>query len=231
MLDGYLPLLLQGATVTISVAFSTLLAAFAVGALSAWGALAGPWAVRALISGYTTVARGVPELVLILLVYYGLPQILQAAVRSLGWTDFSLNLAPFAAGVVTLGLVYGAFMAEVLRAAYLAVPKGQLEAARAVGMAPGRMTRRITLPLMLPICIASIGNIWMVIVKATALMSAIQLEDLMRKATLAANATRKPFSMFLAAAALYLAITLVSLAVQALIERRLSRGRRPANGL
>jgi His/Glu/Gln/Arg/opine family amino acid ABC transporter permease subunit len=231
MLDGYLPLLLQGATVTISMAFSTLLAAFTVGALAAWGALAGPRAVRVLIGGYTTVARGVPELVLILLVYYGLPQVLQAAVRGLGWTDFSLNLAPFAAGVVTLGLVYGAFMAEVLRAAYLAVPKGQLEAARAVGMAPGRMTRRITLPLMLPICIASIGNIWMVIVKATALMSAIQLEDLMRKATLAANATRKPFSMFLAAAALYLAITLVSLAVQALIEHRLSRGRRPANGL
>jgi His/Glu/Gln/Arg/opine family amino acid ABC transporter permease subunit len=220
MLEGYLPFLLEGAVVTVSVALLSFLGSILFGLAGAAAKLSRHGLIRGAAGAYTTVIRGVPELVLILLIYYGLPILIQNGLRGIGFIEARLDLDPFTAGVFTLSLIYGAFTTEVFRGAYQSLDKGQNEAAQAIGMKPVQIGWRVILPQMVPLCIAGMSNIWMVIVKATALMSAIQLDELMRKADLAAGATRRPFDMILAAAVIYLAITAISVLVQRGVEHR-----------
>jgi len=221
MLGGYLPFLLDGAVVSISVALLSFFGAIILGLGGAAAKLSRHSQVlRAGAAVYTTVVRGVPELVLILLIYYGFPILLQDALRGVGFQDARLDFEPFVAGVFTLSLIYGAFATEVFRGAYQSLNVGQIEAAKAIGMTRLSIVWRITLPQMAPLCIAGMSNIWMVLVKATALMSAIQLDELMRKADLAAGATRRPFDMIMTAAVIYLLITAVSMLAQRGLERR-----------
>ncbi len=172
---------------------------------------------------YTTVIRGIPELVLILLVYYGAPTLLQDALTFFG-IDTYINVDPFIAGTLTIGFIYGAFATEVFRGAFMSVPKGQIEAARACGMGSVLAFRRILLPQMWRFAIPGLGNVWMVLIKATALISVIQLPELMRNADIAVRSTRKPFTCYFAASLIYLAITIVSLLFQQWAEKRASRG-------
>ncbi|MFW5874650.1 MAG: ABC transporter permease, partial [bacterium] len=131
-------------------------------------------------------------------------------------------------GVLTIGFIYGAFSTEVFRGAYLAVPRGQIEAARACGMSGPLTFRRILLPQMMRFALPGLGNVWMVLIKATALISVIQLPELMRSADIAARNTRKPFTFFLAASLIYLGITIISNIVQQWAEKRAERGIRRA---
>ncbi len=176
---------------------------------------------------YTTIIRGVPELVLILLVYYGAPTLIQDMFSLLG-RDIQIPVNSFFAGTATIGFIYGAFAAEVFRGAYLAVPKGQIEAARACGMGAGLTFRRIILPQMWRFALPGLGNVWMVLIKATALISVIQLPELMRNTDIASRATRKPFTCFFIASLIYLVITIVSTLFQQWAEVRASRGVRRA---
>ena len=127
-----------------------------------------------------------------------------------------------------MGVIYGAFAAEVFRGAFLAVPRGQIEAARAAGMGPALTFRRVVLPQMWRFALPGLGNVWMVLIKATALVSVIQLEELMRSADIAARATRMPFTFFFVASLFYLGITVVSMAVQRRAEAWANRGTRRA---
>lgn len=222
MLQGYLPFLLDGARVTVALALLSFLGSIVFGLIGVTAKLSRIGAIRALAGGYTTVIRGVPELIVILLIYYGLPILLRDGLQAAGFQNVRVDLNPFAVGVLTLSLIYGAFATEVFRGAYQALPVGQIEAAKAIGMRPLRTAFRVILPQMVPLCLAGMSNIWMVIVKATALMSAIQLDELMRKADLAAGATRRPFDMILAAAAIYLVITAVSVLVQHWLQYRVT---------
>jgi polar amino acid transport system permease protein/octopine/nopaline transport system permease protein/arginine/ornithine transport system permease protein len=222
------PTLLEGLQMTLLVGLASLGLAIVFGLLGAWAKLSGTRAVRIAADTYTTVIRGVPELVLILLIYYGVPTLVQPMVRSWGVEGFRLDLDPFTAGTITLGFIYGAFATEVFRGAYMAVPKGQIEAAVACGMGRALIFRRILFPQMMRFALPGLGNVWMVLIKATALMSVIQLEEMMRKAEIAAGATRMPFTFFLAAALLFLLITVVSLAIQSRLERWAARGVRQA---
>ncbi len=222
-LHGYGGLLFKGAQLTVYVGVLAMVVAILLGLTAALCKLSGSRIVRFLSETYTTIIRGIPELVLILLVYYGVPTLIQDLSALFG-KEIYLSINPFAAGVITIGFIYGAFTTEVFRGAYLAVPKGQIEAAKACGMSRSLTFRRITLPQMWRFALPGLGNVWMVLIKATALISVIQLPELMRNADIAARATRKPFTCFFAASLFYLGITIVSNIFQQWAESRASRG-------
>lgn len=214
---------------TVSIGLAAMAVAVVLGLLGAWGQRSPrPW-VRFTVGAYTTVIRGVPELILLLLIYYGAPTLIQDAAQAMGYT-VRVHLNPFVAGVITIGFIYGAFATEVFRGAFNAVPEGQREAARAMGMSPLLALRRVALPQALRIALPGLGNVWMVLIKATALVSLIQLEELMRKAKIAANATHQPFTFYVLASLLFLVITIVSVAVQHRAERWANRGHTAAQG-
>lgn len=222
-LEGYGPLLLQGAKLTIYVGVCSMVIAIVLGLAGVLCKFSRSPLVRFGVNTYTTVIRGIPELVLILLVYYGVPTLIQDISASLGRPVY-ISLDPFTAGVATIGFIYGAFSTEVFRGAYLAVPKGQVEAARACGMSGALTFRRILLPQMMRFALPGLGNVWMVLIKATALISVIQLPELMRSADIAAKNTRQPFTFFFAASLIYLCITIISNIIQQWAEKRASRG-------
>lgn len=209
-LQGYGWLLLQGLQMTVLVGLCAMLVAILFGLLGAWGKFSHSRLANWLADTYTTVVRGVPELILLLLVYYGIPKLIQDGAAALGY-EVRLDLNPFVAGFLTIGFIYGAFCTEVLRGAFLSVPRGQMEAARAIGMSRILAFRRVQLPLAMRMALPGLGNVWMVLVKATALISLIQLDELMRKAKIAATATHQPFTFYFIASLLFLAITLVSM--------------------
>ena len=226
-LKGYGWMLWQGLELTVLVGLCAMAVALVMGMIGAWAKLSPPGVGRGLAATYTTVVRGVPELLLILLVYYGVRTLIQDLATSAGH-DLIIDLNPFVAGVITIGLIYGGFATEVFRGAYLAVPRGQIEAARAIGMDRALTFRRVILPQMWRFALPGLGNVWMVLIKATALISVIQLEELMRSADIAARATRLPFTFFFVASLLYLAITIVSTVIQQRAEAWANRGVRRA---
>lgn len=226
-LEGYGWLLLQGAQLTVLVGLFSMVIAIVLGLVGSWGKLSRSRVAGALAGAYTTIIRGIPELVLILLVYYGVPTLIQDITASLG-REIIVDLNPFVAGVATIGFIYGAFASEVFRGAYLAVPKGQIEAARAMGMSAGLTFRRVTLPQMWRFALPGLGNVWMVLIKATALISVIQLPELMRNADIASRATKMPFTFYFTASLLYLVITIASMLLQQRAEAWAARGVRRA---
>jgi len=226
-LEGYEWLLLKGAKLTVYVGVCSLVIAIILGLIGALCKLSRSRLIRFAASCYTTIIRGIPELVLILLVYYGAPTLIQDILGLFGY-DIYISLNPFVAGIATIGFIYGAFTTEVFRGAYMAVPKGQIEAGRACGMNTALTFWRITLPQMMRFALPGLGNVWMVLIKATALISVIQLPELMRNADIAARATHKPFTFFFAASLIYLAITIGSNIVQQWAETRANRGVRRA---
>jgi len=222
-LKGYGWLLLEGAQLTVLVGLFSMAIAIVLGLIGAWGKLVKAKIPRTAADSYTTVIRGVPELVLILLVYYGIPTVIQDLAKAVGH-EIIIDVNPFAAGVITIGFIYGAFSTEVFRGAYLAVPKGQIEAARSAGMGPALAFRRIILPQMWRFALPGLGNVWMVLIKATALISVIQLPELMRNADIAARATHLPFTCYFAASLIYLGITIASMLIQQRAEVWADRG-------
>lgn len=222
-MQGYGHLLLDGFAVTVMVGVLSMALAIVIGLFGAWAKVGPSPAVRRLAGVYTTVVRGVPELVMILLVYYGVPTLIQDLAGAFGH-ELRLDFNSFVAGIATIGFIYGAFATEVFRGAYLAVPKGQIEAARACGMGQALVVRRVLLPQMWRFALPGLGNVWMVLMKATALVSVIELHELMRAAETGAQATRRPFTFYFAAALLYLAFTAASMAVLHRLEAWANRG-------
>ncbi len=221
-LHGYLPAILQGLWVTLSVAALSLAAACVFGLAGAVAKLSGPPPARWAADAYTTLIRGLPELVLMLAVFYGGQILLNKLADASGWD--TIDVPPFVAGVLTIGFIYGAYLTETFRGAILAIPRGQVEAAQAYGLKRGQVLRRIVLPQMVRHAIPGFANNWLVMVKATALVSIIGLDDMVHRANLAASATREPFTFFCVIALVYLAITTVSILLLARVEKRFSLG-------
>lgn len=222
-LKGYGWLLWEGVQLTVMVSVVSMAGAIIVGLLAALVKLSRSRFRTFLAEAYTTIVRGVPELVLLLLVYYGVPTLIQDLAASLGYR-FVIAINPFLAGIATITFIYGAFACEVFRGAYLNVPKGQHEAAAVLGLDRWATLRLVILPQVFRYALPGLGNVWMVLVKATALISIIQLPELMRNADVAARATRMPFTFFFAACLIYLAITLASMWAQGRAEGWASRG-------
>ncbi len=226
-MSGYYASILQGALVTVGVSLAALLFAIVLGLLGAAAKLSGQRWLVGLATVYTTLIRGVPELVLMLLIFYGGTIGLNHVMEWAG-SRRHVDINPFAAGVLTIGFIYGAYMTETFRGAILAIPRGQAEAAWAFGMGRVRTFVRITLPQMVRYALPGFTNNWLVLIKATALISLIGLQEMTYLAKQASAATREPFTFFLFAAALFLAYTSVSLWALRWLDRRYSLGVRRA---
>ncbi|RTL40289.1 MAG: ABC transporter permease [Burkholderiales bacterium] len=223
MLHGFLPSLLEGAAITLGVALSSLLIAALLGLTGALAKLSRSRIAQAVAGVYTTLIRGVPDLVLMLLVFYGGQLGINTLAPMLGHEDY-IDIDPFLAGVLTIGFIFGAYLTEAFRGAFLAVPPGQREAGLAFGMRPRQVLWRITLPQMMRHALPAISNNWLVLIKSTAIVSVIGLSDLMTRGQQAAGTTREPFSFYLAVAVIYLLFTSVSELGFAWAQRRLAIG-------
>ncbi|NMG29837.1 ABC transporter permease [Aromatoleum evansii] len=223
----YSPSLLGGAWVTLKVALLSLVLAVASGLLGAACKLSNLLPLRLWTMLYTTIVRGVPDLVMMLLVFYGGQLLLNEVIDYFEWEFIEIN--PFVAGVLTIGFIFGAYFTETFRGAFLSVSAGQLEAGRAYGMTGWQVFRRIMFPQMLRFALPGIGNNWLVLLKSTAIVSMIGLSDMTSLADQAGRSTHQPFTFYLAVCALYLAMTAVSGYVLNRMTTRYNVGVREAN--
>lgn len=223
MLHGFLPSLIEGAGVTLSVALASLAVAMFLGLLGALAKLSKLRVARSIAYVYTTLIRGVPDLVLMLLIFYGGQVAVNSIATSLGHEDY-IDINPYVAGVLTIGFIFGAYLTEAFRGAFLAVPPGQREAGLAYGMTSWQIFYRVTFPQMFRHALPGLSNNWLVLIKSTAIVSVIGLHDLMMRGQQAAGSTREPFSFYLAVAVIYLAFTSVSELVFDRLQKRFAIG-------
>ena len=222
-MNAYYTAILQGSVLTVGVSLCALLVSIILGLGGAAAKLSGRPVLVALATVYTTIIRGIPELVLMLLIFYGGTIGLNNFLEWMG-SEATVDINPFFAGVLTIGFIYGAYMTETFRGAILSIPKGQMEAAWAFGMGPLRTFVRITAPQMVRYALPGFTNNWLVLIKATALVSLIGLQEMTYLAKQASAATRAPFAFFLFTAALFLIYTTVSLYVLRRLNARYSLG-------
>ena len=225
-LRGFGPLLLQGTWMTLQLSFMSLLVSVGLGLLGASAKLSALPLLRIPAQLYTTLIRGVPDLVLMLLIFYSLQTGLTSLTDAMEWDYIEIN--PFAAGVITLGFIYGAYFTETFRCAILAVPRGQVEAATAYGLKRFQRFRFVVFPQMMRFALPGIGNNWMVMLKATALVSIIGLADLVKAAQDAGKSSYQLFYFLVVAAFIYLLITSASNVALRWLERRYNVGTREA---
>ncbi len=219
---GWGGVLLAGLFSSLQLAVGGYLLGLVIGIGGASGKLYGGPIVRDLLEVYTTLVRAIPELVLILLLYYAGTDLVNQLMHLLGLP--SVDISGLAAGIFVIGVVQGAYSTEVLRGAIKAIPPGQIEAARAYGMSPLMTLRRITLPAMLPYAVPGLSNLWLIATKDTALLAVVGFSELTLVTRQAAGSTKHYMTFFLAAGALYLAVTLISNVIIGMIEKRSRRG-------
>lgn len=222
-MSAYYTSILHGALLTVAVSLSALLVSILLGLLGAAAKLSGHRVLVSLGTVYTTIVRGIPELVLMLLIFYGGTIGANKLLEAMG-SKATLDINPFVAGVLTIGFIYGAYMTETFRGAILSIPKGQTEAAVAFGMGPVQAFVRITLPQMVRYALPGFTNNWLVLIKATALVSLIGLKEMTYLSKQASAATRSPFAFFLFSAALFLVYTSISLYALRKLNDRYSLG-------
>lgn len=215
----YLPLLLLGLRTTLLLAVSTMVIGLALGMLLAMAKMSKSWWLSRPAYAFTNFMRGIPEFLVLLIIYFGGTQVLNGILP-----EGSVEISPFGAGLTALALIFGAYASETFRAAFQSVPKGQIEAGRAYGFSSWKTFRYIQLPQIWRVAIPGLGNLWQGSVKDTALVSIVGLDDLMRKAQQASQTTREPFTFYFVASLMFLAITLVSMWIIARLEKRASRG-------
>lgn len=224
---GYGPSIFEGAIVTVELGLLSLTLAFALGLLGATAKLSSNPIARGIATLYTTLIRGVPDLVMMMLIYFGGQVLINLFTDWLYEAyeyDVFFNIDQFVAGVVAIGFIFGAYMTETFRGAFLAVEKGQLEAARAFGMNPRQVFTRVLFPQMMRHALPGIGNNWQVMLKTTALVSVIGLSDMVRLASEASKATHEPFKFFIPVVIVYLALTSLSEWLILSLTRRYSVG-------
>ncbi|MBJ8432591.1 ABC transporter permease [Acinetobacter pittii] len=220
--SGFGPLLLSGTWMTIQLALLSLLLSVIIGLIGASSKLSSIKILRYIATAYTTLIRSVPDLVIMLLLFYSLQLGLNQITEALQMDQIDIN--PFVAGVITLAFIYGAYFTETFRGAFQSVPKGQIEAAMAYGMSPWQVFNRVLFPQMMRFALPGIGNNWQVLIKATALVSIIGLTDIVKITQDAGRSTMQLFFFSIVAAAIYLAITTVSNLILMWLERRYSAG-------
>lgn len=239
-LKGYGASIFSGAILTIEVALLSLLLAMTLGMLGALAKMAPYRWARAVATLYTTIIRGIPDLVLMMLIFFGGQILLNNSLYAVNewinewmtssnpaheWTEYLpdyVDISPFVAGVLTIGFIFGAYMAETFRGAIMAVDSGELEAAKAYGMSGPMAFRRILLPQMIRHALPGFGNNWLVLLKTTALVSIIGLEDMVRVGSLAAGSTKMPFTFYMTISLIFLFFTSVSTGFLKFLEHKFS---------
>ena len=220
--DGWLDELASGTAITIGLALATLPIGIAAGFIVALGKQSAAPLIRASAHLYTTVFRGLPELLTLFIVYYGAQFAVSAASRAL--VGAPLEISPFLAGMVALGLVLSSYASEVFLSAFRAIPREQAEAGFALGLTRGQVVRRVILPQLIRIALPGLSNQWLLLLKDTALVSVITLNDLIRETQVAVSSTKEPFFFYAVACAIYLLLSVISSAGIWRIDRWASRG-------
>lgn len=215
--------LLAGCLITLQLALSALAIGLILGLLLAGAKLSRLAILRIMAEAYTAFIRATPEFLILLLVYFGSERAIRALLGTVGLSA-NFEMPPFLAAVIGLAGIFCAYAAEVFRGAYLAVPRGQIEAAIACGMSGWQVFNRVRLPQMWRFAIPGLGNLWMVLLKDTSLAAVIAVDDLLRQAKIASEVTRAPLTFYLAAGALYLVLTGLSDIMRQRLERRSQRG-------
>ncbi|MGB0466890.1 MAG: ABC transporter permease [Pontibacterium sp.] len=218
-LQGFGHLLLSGTWVTVQLALASLSVGLVLGLLGAAAKLSSSRIARTIAMLYTTIVRGIPELLLVLTLYFGGSQLLMWMAGWFGYNEY-IEIGPFIAGVAALSIAFGAYATEVFRMALLAIPKGQWESAQAFGMSPLQTFMRIILPQLWRLAIPGLGNLFQVLLKDTALVSVVGLNDLMRQAYVASGSTKEPFTFYMAAALIYLGLTVLATLTTQWLEGR-----------
>lgn len=225
-LSGFGPLILSGTLATIKLAVLSLLVAVLIGLIGATSKLSANRILRNVATGYTTLIRSVPDLVIMLLLFYSLQMLLNQVTD---WLKIAqIDIDPFLAGVVTLAFIYGAYFTETFRGAFQAVPRGQIEAGIAYGMTPWKVFCRLLFPQMMRFALPGIGNNWQVLIKATALVSIIGLSDIVKATQDAGKSSMQLLYFSVVGALIYLAITTVSNVLLVWLEHHYSAGLRKA---
>ena len=217
--------LLRGAWLTIQISISSYLVGMILGLLGAGAKLSQSRVLHWTADIYTTIVRAVPELLLIILIYYTGTSALKQLLVNFGVGE-NIDVSPFAAAVAALGFIAGAYMTEVFRGAILAVPKGQMEAARAYGMPPLLRFRRILFPQLMRYALPGLNNLWLVMIKDSSLISVVGYYELLFNGKQAAASTRDYLFFYLMTALGFLVLTIISMVASQQLERRSTRGMR-----
>ncbi|RTE67067.1 ABC transporter permease [Amphritea opalescens] len=228
-LQGFGHLLLSGTWVTIQLALTSLLVGLVFGLTGAAAKLSKNRFARWLATGYTTLVRGLPELLLVLTIYFGGSQLLMWIASGFGYDEY-IEIGPFVAGVAALSIAFGAYATEVFRMAMMEIPDGQWESGMACGMSTRRTFFRIILPQVWRLAIPGLGNLFQVLLKDTALVSVVGLNDIMRQSQVAISATKEPFTFFLVAACIYLLLTAATTGFTMFMERVANPAARESRG-
>jgi len=220
--EGWGRSLALAALMTLAVAITGFAIGVMIGILLAWGRIAGNPGIRMGCEAYTTVMRGIPDLLVIYLFYFGGSLAVTNLFQSFGREGFT-GIPPFLAGAAAIGCISGAYQSEVYRGAFRALSPGEIDAGRSVGMHRWLLFRRIIAPQVARHALPAIGNIWQMALKESALISITGLVELMRQSQIAAGSTRRPFEFYLIAAGIYLTITWVTQIGFEAMERRSRR--------
>lgn len=215
--------LLRGAWITLTLALWSMLIGLIFGLVLAGAKLSRFKPLRWLAQAYTLLIRGVPEFLILLIVFFGSDQLINAGLIALGF-EGGVEVPKFAAAVAGLSAIFAAYACEIFRGAYIAVPKGQIEAAQAIGLKRGQVFRRVRFPQMWRYAIPGLGNLWMVVLKDTSLAAVIALDELLRISKLGGETEGRQLLFFTAAGALYLVMTYLSDQGRGWAERRARRG-------
>lgn len=205
---AFFPLVLESAVLTIQLSISATILAVLFGLLGAAARLSDRLVLRVIGTGYVGIVRAVPDLVLMLLIFFGGQMLINQFVANTGLID-RFEIPKFAAGVFTIGLVFGSYMTETFRSAFLSIPKGQIEAAKACGLQTHQWLRYIVWPQIVPLALPSVTNNYLVLMKTTALVSIIGLQDVTYTALQAGRTTREPFVFLVVAMLFYLSFTIL----------------------
>jgi octopine/nopaline transport system permease protein len=208
--DGWVGAILHGATITIAVGVVSMMAGAVIGTLCGVIKWARIFPLTLVIDLYTSLVRGVPELLIIYLLFFSSVEFVTHVATAFGYAELADRGYAFIIAVIAIGTISGAYSTEVIRGALASIPAGHIEAARALGIPGTRIFRRIIVPQMLRIAIPGMNNVWQTTIKDTALVSVVGLQELMRAAFVGAGSTRNPLIFFLIAALVYLVITLIS---------------------
>ncbi|MCZ4088813.1 amino acid ABC transporter permease [Sinorhizobium psoraleae] len=219
----FLGYIVEGLTVTVGATLVGFAGALLIGATLSTLIVGSNTLPRYVASGYVTVFRALPELLFVFIVYYGLDIAMRALAARIGMAP--LEISPFAAVTIALAMQFAAYCAEIFRDARTAIPGGLIEAGEAIGLSGRKVRTRIVLPLMFINATPALGNIFLVILKVSALASVIGLEEVTRRAKVVAGTTKEPFGAFAVAAICFLIVTALATALQHYVERRTNFGR------
>lgn len=220
--EGWGDDLLHGVFVTVSLALVTLPLGLLIGFIVALSKQSSEPSLRLAGNIYTTIFRGLPELLTLFLVFYGAQIGIQQVVGFIS-PGTTIEINSFIAGMIALGVVFSSYASEVFLSAFRAIPKGQYEGGYSVGLSPRQTMRLVILPQLVRIALPGLSNLWLILLKDTALVSAIGLTDIVRQASIAARVTKQTFLFFGVACLIYLVLAIISSFGIAAIERRVGK--------